>query len=472
MDEDRQLLSEVVDNNSQEAFARLVGRHVNMVYATALRALGDAHLADDVTQAVFLLLWRNSQRIKPNVILGGWLFRVTCNVSAQVMRSRRRRIKHELGAAKSEIADEPPSDLDWQQVSRALNDAVIRLKKPNRDAIVLRFFEGRQYEEIGKAMGISPEAAKMRVSRAVKLLRETLSREGVGIAMPALAAGLGIHPSPLAPAGVIEAAANPASVGAPAKAIADAAKSHRKRRLILAATACLVIFGISGGTLIRTHGAPAKSPSVLVAPIIAPAPTLNAAGLPVGGFVFQAAIDPALADRIRAAANDLSRSAPFMTIDRVQLAKLLTQSPANQVRALSAMPERLAFPQASTDAETVAVATNSGLDLVLGGQKMTLTNTVNGTMKISAVHGTGWKADIEIACQSGATTGQSQNTTPSIASSFSTESSYDRTLILLIGTQGAYSSGHAQEQTCPLLVIQLGGPPPVGGVRAWLEGQR
>ena len=82
------LLREYVDRGSEAAFESLVKRHVDMVYSTALRQLRDPHLAQDATQAVFVLLARKARCLRSSVILGGWLYRTANFVANRALRAR------------------------------------------------------------------------------------------------------------------------------------------------------------------------------------------------------------------------------------------------------------------------------------------------------------------------------------------------------------------------------------------------
>jgi DNA-directed RNA polymerase specialized sigma24 family protein len=88
---DWELLQSWIDNGSEQDFAEIVQRHLNLVYHSALRQLRDPELAKDVSQAVFLALAQKARRLKPGFILSGWLFRTTCYISARAARSEARR---------------------------------------------------------------------------------------------------------------------------------------------------------------------------------------------------------------------------------------------------------------------------------------------------------------------------------------------------------------------------------------------
>jgi len=102
--EDLELLRDYAENNSEQAFRTLVDRHLNMVYATALRQVGDAHLADEVAQTVFLTLASKSRSISSKTILAGWLFRAARFAAAKAQRARSRREHWERQAAECKLS--------------------------------------------------------------------------------------------------------------------------------------------------------------------------------------------------------------------------------------------------------------------------------------------------------------------------------------------------------------------------------
>src|SRR3954453_7623083 len=99
---DMDLLHEYVHANSEQAFRTLVDRHVNMVHAVALRQTGIPHLAEDVTQAVFIVLAEKAASLPPTIILTGWLFRATRFAAANLKRAEARREHWEQKAAQME----------------------------------------------------------------------------------------------------------------------------------------------------------------------------------------------------------------------------------------------------------------------------------------------------------------------------------------------------------------------------------
>ena len=101
---DQQLLRDYAANRSEAAFAELVRRHVDLVYSAAMRMVRDPHLAEDVTQGVFVALARNARQLTDRSVLSGWLHRTAQNIAAQTVRSDvRRRAREQEAAAMNEL---------------------------------------------------------------------------------------------------------------------------------------------------------------------------------------------------------------------------------------------------------------------------------------------------------------------------------------------------------------------------------
>jgi RNA polymerase sigma factor (sigma-70 family) len=199
--EDLQLLREYAEGRSEQAFAELVKRQVDLVYSTALRLVGQASLAEDVTQMVFIRLARKAGSLRDGTILTGWLYRTTRFVAETVRRSDRRRRRRETLAMQLTPLD-PNSESAWKEVSPLLEEAVAGLRQADQDAVLLRFFAGKSLREVGDTLGISDDAAQKRVDRALGRMRGYFARRGVVVAAGLLAPVLAGHAVEAAPVGI------------------------------------------------------------------------------------------------------------------------------------------------------------------------------------------------------------------------------------------------------------------------------
>ena len=199
MTDDMALLREYAQRNSEEAFATLVSRHINLVYSVALRQVRNPHLAEEITQAVFVILARKAKSLNAKTVLPGWLCRTARYASANALTIQRRRQNREQEAYIQSIFHEPPADEAWRQMSPLLEEAMLRLGQTDRDALVLRFFEGRSLNEVGAALGASEDAAKKRVNRAVEKLRKFFTKRGIILPAAVLTAAISANSVQAAP---------------------------------------------------------------------------------------------------------------------------------------------------------------------------------------------------------------------------------------------------------------------------------
>jgi RNA polymerase sigma factor (sigma-70 family) len=202
MTDSQSLLAEYARSGSDTAFRELVSRFVDLVYSTALRLVeGDTHLAEDVTQAVFVDLARQARTLSQEVRLGGWLHRHTCFAAANTMRGERRRQSRERQAAEMNALQNTP-EADFSQVAPLLDEAINELADADRTAILLRFFERQAFHAVGAALGSNEGAARMRVNRALEKLEFLLKQRGVTTTAGALAIALAANAVQAAPAGL------------------------------------------------------------------------------------------------------------------------------------------------------------------------------------------------------------------------------------------------------------------------------
>ncbi len=178
METDAELLRQYIKEGSEAAFGELVRRYLGLVYSAAMRqAAGDRSLAEDATQAVFIILARQGPLLVGHESLAGWLHTCTRYTTLRVLRGARRRQARELKAAAMEINEAPKTS--WDEVRPILDEAVGSLNPVDRQAVLLRFFQGRSHREVGAALGVTEDAARVRVDRALEKLRRNFARRGI-----------------------------------------------------------------------------------------------------------------------------------------------------------------------------------------------------------------------------------------------------------------------------------------------------
>ncbi len=204
--DDTRLMHEYVSRHSDEAFTALVARYTNLVYSAALRQLGSPELAEEVTQAVFVILARKAAGLGPKTILSGWLYR-TARFVAIAARKRESRRQHREQEAYMQSELDQQSGVGWEQLAPLLDEAMGRLGDRERDALILRYFEDRPLSEVGTALGASEDAAKKRVSRALDKLRGYFAKRGVTVPASSIAGLVAAHSVQTAPATLAKTAA-------------------------------------------------------------------------------------------------------------------------------------------------------------------------------------------------------------------------------------------------------------------------
>ena len=202
MMDDRQLLGAYARERSESAFGELVTRHIDLVYSTALRVVnGDSHLAQDVTQTVFIDLARKAGSLPDDVALPGWLHRHTCYTATKAVRTERRRQSREQTAMEMRALDDNTRP-EWEQVAPYLDESLNQLNPADRDALVLRFLKQQDLRSVGTALGISDDAAQKRVDRALEKLHVLLKHRGATLSAAALGTALATQAVTAAPVGL------------------------------------------------------------------------------------------------------------------------------------------------------------------------------------------------------------------------------------------------------------------------------
>jgi RNA polymerase sigma factor (sigma-70 family) len=199
--DDMALVREYAQSNSEQAFATLVSRHVNLVYSVAVRHVRDPHLAEEITQSVFILLARKAKSLSAKTIISGWLCRTAGYVSANTLSIQRRRQSREQEAQMQTILNEPEPGV-WSQIAPLLDEALNCLGQKEHDAVVLRFFDGKELKQVGAEMGTTEDAARMRVNRGLERLRKFFTNKGVTLSTTAIAGAVATNSVQAAPAGL------------------------------------------------------------------------------------------------------------------------------------------------------------------------------------------------------------------------------------------------------------------------------
>ena len=288
------LLRRYAKDNSQDAFAELTARYLNLVYSVSLREVHDPDMAQDVTQAVFLLLARTAPSFRSKTALPGWLFR-TARFAAQNARTREGRRRHyeEKAAQMMQQRQEGNEEAAWGEIEPVLNQSLAALKTADRECVLLRFFQGLSFAELGSTLGLSEEAARKRVSRSLEKMQRFLTKEGVVLTSAALAGLLLSHAAKAAPAPVAVAVAQltagvvSGSVSLLSEGVSHAMKIAKMK--IAASAAALVLVG-TAATYGVVRGALPLLNAVTADSTLSPSRTVTltgrvhlADGSPVGG---------------------------------------------------------------------------------------------------------------------------------------------------------------------------------------------
>ena len=240
-----------------DGFSELVRQYIDLVYAAARRQVKDAEMAEDVTQAVFIILQQKFKSIPTGHPLSAWLLKTTSYCAANARRAKLNRDYHErrAGSMAQMQRERGGDDASWQELSPLLDEGLNKLRAKDRDALLLRFFEKKSVREVGVALGISEEAAGKRLARAVDRLRDFFQRRGATVSTAALAGLLvaeSTQAAPAALAGSVTAAAG--ATTAATAATASSAATVAKGALVMMAAEKLKVAAIAAGVLILGVG--------------------------------------------------------------------------------------------------------------------------------------------------------------------------------------------------------------------------
>lgn len=198
--DDITLLGEFAERQLEPAFAEIVRRHLNMVYSVALRFTRNTEDAQDVAQAVFVLLAQRAGSLRERKSLTGWLYETTRFTAMKLFRTRVRRAAHEQEAISQTILNSANSESLWQRLDPLMEEAMSRLSEKDRALIALHFFENKSHAETAAALGIAEWATRKRIARAVEKLRAFFGKRGVVVPSAVLVAVISANSTLAAPA--------------------------------------------------------------------------------------------------------------------------------------------------------------------------------------------------------------------------------------------------------------------------------
>lgn len=254
MTDDARWLREFVELQSEEAFARIVRQHVDLVYSAALRQLKSRELAEDMTQLAFTALALKAESLRKETVLPAWLLVTTRFLCLDALKSNVRRLRHEKRAAHmAKTIDHPPRPSPWDELAEHLDAALASLNADDRRAITLRYFNHQSLRQVAESMGTSLDAAKQRVHRATLRMRAFFEAEGLEVPASAIGPAIMAHAIHAAPSHL---AATATSAALAAKSAVSATLATKGATILMASLKTKIIAGaatvllLCGGTVV------------------------------------------------------------------------------------------------------------------------------------------------------------------------------------------------------------------------------
>ena len=211
--DDNELLLEYARTKSETAFGVIVARYVNLVYSAALRFTSNPHHAEEITQAVFVILAHKAGRLRRGTVLSGWLYQTARLTAANFVKGEIRRQHREQEAYMQSTLNETDGDA-WKQIAPLLDEAMGRLGKTDRNAVVLRYFENKTAQEIAATLKVNEAAAHKRVTRGLEKLRKYFVKRGVMLTATVIAGAVAANSVQAAPVGLAVTVTTAAAKGA------------------------------------------------------------------------------------------------------------------------------------------------------------------------------------------------------------------------------------------------------------------
>lgn len=144
---DLELLASYSRHRTEDAFAKIVRRHLGLVHSAAMRQVGCPQLAEEVAQSVFTTLAREAGRLRPDTILAAWLYQIAHHTAANVVRGEvRRQLREQIASEMNAIN---ATAADWTRIEPLLDEAMQALDETDRAAVLLRYFENQSLREGG-----------------------------------------------------------------------------------------------------------------------------------------------------------------------------------------------------------------------------------------------------------------------------------------------------------------------------------